>query len=53
MAGVFAGKGLPTADRGVDVTGVQFDPTAATAGTFGNDKGATATKKWVEDNKEV
>src|SRR5580700_3984700 len=43
MTGALAGQGLPSADRGVDIGGVQFEPATGPTGSLsGNEGGAAA-----------
>src|SRR6185436_1124756 len=49
MNGVAPGKFLPTADRGIDIEGVQLHPGGLAAGLLGGDQGGAAAEKTVED----
>src|SRR5580704_6045128 len=48
MTGALAGQGLPTADRGVDIGGIQFKPATDPAGARRGDQGRAAAEKGVE-----
>jgi hypothetical protein len=49
VSGASAGKGLPTADDGVDISWVEFQPVAAPSGAFRRNQGRPAAEKSVED----
>src|SRR5207302_11186309 len=48
MTGSLAGQGLPTADRGVDIGGLQFEPATVPPGALGGDQGRAAAEKGIE-----
>src|SRR5207302_10219161 len=48
MTGGLAGEGLPTADRGVDIGGVQFEPATVPPRALRGDQGRAAAEKGVE-----
>src|SRR5216683_2676144 len=48
MTGSLAGQGLPTADRGVDIGGVQFEAATVPPRALRGDQGRAAAEKDVE-----
>src|SRR3984893_14761182 len=48
MTGALAGQGLPTADRGVDIGGVQFEPATVPPRAVGGEQGRAAAEKGIE-----
>ena len=50
MTGSVASVGLPPSDCGVDVEGVDFDPSADAASALGRDQGRAAAEKGIQNN---
>src|SRR5580700_6791233 len=48
MTGARAGQGLPTADRGVDIGGVQFEPATDPTGSLSGNEGGAAAEEGIE-----
>src|SRR5207244_7998608 len=48
MTGALAGQGLPPADRGVDIAGVQFEPATVPPRALRGDQDRAAAEKGVE-----
>src|SRR5215469_17979592 len=48
MPGLVAGQGLPAANRGIDITGVELERAAAPARTLSGDHRRAAAEKGVE-----
>jgi hypothetical protein len=50
VQGVAAGKGLPTPDRDVDITGLNLQGPSMPADAFGGEQSGAGTGKGVEDD---
>src|SRR5262245_28663742 len=50
MDGVAAGKGLPTPDRYIDVTRIQFHRTGLASDPFGRKQGRAGTAEGIDHN---
>ena len=48
MTGALAGQGLPPADRGVDIGGVQFEPATDPTGSLSGNEGGAAAEEGIE-----